>query len=59
MFRSVAGIEVEFRIVGDVSTSRTVMVLSIDGKVINPPIEVVLGAAEWNALIYRKQQELT
>jgi len=35
------------------------MVLSIDGKVINPPIEVVLGAAEWNALIYRKQQELT
>ena len=57
MFRTVAGIEVEFRMVGDPATSRTVAILSIDGKLVDPPIEVVVGAHEWSALVHRKAQE--
>ena len=53
MFRTVAGIEVELRIVG-YPASRRVSILSIDGCLLNPPVEVVLRQLEWNKIIYRK-----
>jgi len=36
MFRTIAGVEVELRIVGDMQTSRTVQILSIDSKLVEP-----------------------
>ena len=58
MFRTIAGVEVELRIVGDMQTSRTVQILSIDSKLVEPPISVVLADSDWNDLINISQQRL-